>query len=55
VVRVSLAAAGTAVAVIGTVEAGIMLVLAGKGVTGMAGAAAGIMVVTVAGGELAPR
>ena len=53
-VRVSLAAAGTAVAVIGTVEAGIMLVLAGKGVTGMAGVSAG-MVATVAAGELVPQ
>ena len=59
VARMSLAAGAGAVA-IGMVEAGIMLVLAGMGVTGMAvtgmaAVAAGIMVVTVAAGELAPR
>jgi hypothetical protein len=58
-------AAGMAEVVIGTVVAGIMLVLAGIGVTGtaatgtavtgMVGAVAGIMVVTAAVGELAPR
>ena len=59
VARMSLAAGAGAVA-IGMVEAGIMLVLAGMGVTGMAvtgmaAVAAGIMVVTVAAGELALR
>jgi hypothetical protein len=57
--RMSLAAAGTRLAATGTVGAGIMLVLAGTGVTGtpvagMVGVVAGIMV-TAAAGELAPR
>jgi len=60
VARMSLAAAGTGVAATGTLGAGIMLVLAGMGVTGtavtgMAGVVAGIMVATVAAGELAPQ
>ena len=60
VAPMSLAAAGTGVAATGTVGAGIMLALAGMGVTGtavtgMAGVVGGIMVVTVAVGELAPR
>ena len=61
VARMSLAA-GTGVVATGTVEAGIMLALAGMAVavtgtaaTGMAAVAAGIMVVTAAAGELAPR
>jgi len=60
VARMSLAAAGTGVGATRTVEAGIMLVLAGMGVTGtavtgMARVVAGIMGVTAAVGELAPR
>jgi len=52
--------AGMALAATGTVGAGIVLVLAGMGVTGtavtgMAGVVAGIMVVAVPAGELAPR
>jgi hypothetical protein len=55
----ALETAGTSV-VIGTAVAGIMLGLAGMGVTGtavtgMVGVVAGIMVVTAAAGELAPR
>ena len=49
-VGMALVLLGTTLAVAGTVA-----VVIGMAVTGMAGVAAGIMVVTVAAGELAPR
>jgi hypothetical protein len=52
---VAVEAAGMAAAEIGTALVGMAAVVIGTALAGMVGAAAGIMVVTAAAGELDPR